>query len=55
MDGELSTIARKPARPTVYREIHPNPEDEFHSEDRYRRQLANHMSVPGKLSVISPR
>lgn len=39
----------------VYCEIHADPKDEFHSEDRYRRQLANHMSVPGWKLVAATK
>lgn len=31
----------------VYLEVYADPDDLFHSEDRYRLQLAGHRSVPG--------
>lgn len=30
----------------VYVEIYPDPEDTFHGEERYRRQITSHMTAP---------
>ncbi len=35
----------------LYLEIYPDPGDQFHGEDRYRRQITSHMAVPGWRAV----